>query len=440
MYGLSGRELRFALLISSSHFAQHVYYRILPPLIPVLAVVLEYPLWQLGLLISFYSFGMGVAQAPFGVVSDRVDRQYLLPTGLALAGIAYVVFALAPRIGSPLPAITISGYVFESGFIVMSLAMGLVGIGLAVVHPTGYPMITDNVRDSNKGKTLGMFGASSKLGDAAAPAVIAVLILALAWEQIILVFGIAGITYGVALFVVLRDGEYETVPTGNRPVDADRPARADHRSDRRSYVYPMVTVYFFFISSMLSTRGLNSFLPAFLVAVYAYSFDAFGVTLGAESIANLYFSGMLVAGAVMQLYLGRLTDAYDSRRILLFCMGLAVIGLVSLAVVDLHPLALFVVIVVLGTGLYGVNPARDALVSDLSPPDHEGRTFGYIFTAVTLTGTPLPTLIGYVLEVVGMRDGFLLIAIGPVLAGVCIALLYSHRVYREPAVDIEPSD
>ena len=464
MYGLSRHELRFALVVSSAHFSQHVYYRILPPLIPVLAVALEYPLWQLGLLISMYAIGMGVVQAPLGMLSDRMDRRYLLPTGVVLTGAAYVLFAAAPVLGEPLPSVTLAGSVFEGGFLVMSLAMLAVGVGLAVVHPTGYPMITDNVGTSNKGKVLGVFGASSKLGDAAAPAVVAVAILLLAWQQIIVLFGVVGVAYGVVLYVVLGSDEFETRPAGTRtgtddgrgddgrddtgdvPDDHDGDAEASGdpaANDRRTFLYPMVAVYLFFITSMLSTRGLNTFLPAFVVAVYAYSFEIAGVHVGAESVASAYFSVLLLAGAAMQLVLGSATDAHDPRVVLLGCMAVATVGMVVFAIAPLHPVLLVVVLVVLGTGLYGVNPARDALISDLSPPEYEGRTFGYVFTAVTLTGAPLPAAIGYLLDVVGMRDGFLLLAVGPLLAGVCIALLYSDRVYApagETAADVEAAD
>lgn len=436
MYGLSWRELRFALLVSSSHFTQHVFYRILPPLIPVLAVALDYPLWQLGLLITLYSLGMGVVQAPFGVLSDRIDRRYLLPTGLALAGAAYVLFAFAPTLGVSVPAVTLLGYTFEGGFLVMSLAMVVVGIGLAVVHPAGYPMITDNVETDNKGKVLGVFGASSKFGDAATPALVAVLLLLLPWEQIILLFGVGGIVYGIALYVALRNDEYETMPSGQRNETNDEsegPSDGLLEKDRRSFFYPITSIYLFFVSSGLTSHGINAFLPAFLVAVYAYSFELMGVPVGAESVANVYFALVLIAGAVTQLYLGGLLDRYDPRLILIGCMAVATVGLIALAAFDLSPLALVVVIVVIGIGLYGVNPARDALISDLSPPDYEGRIFGYLFTATSLVGAAFPTIIGYLLEVVGMRQGFLMLAVGTILAGCCIALLYSDRIYRVDA-------
>lgn len=445
MYGLSRRELRFALLIGSAHFTQHAYYRLIPPLIPVLAVALSYPLWKLGLLISLYQLSSGIAQAPMGVLADRIDRRYLLSTGLALTGAAYVTFAAAPVFGAPIPAATVLGYTFEGAFLVMSLSMVIVGIGLAVVHPVGYPMITANVSEANKGKLLGIFGASSKLGDAAVPAAIAVLILALAWEQIILVFGVVGMLYGFALFFVLRGERYRTVPVGRRRDDDDgergEDAPDDPPRDRRTFLYPMIAVYLYFISSMLTTRGLNSFLPAFLVAVYAYSGQIAGVAVGAESIANVFFALLLLSGAVTQLVLGGIADTHSPRRLIIYCMVLATVGTIALATLELHPILLFVVIVVLGTGLYGVNPPRDALISDLSPPEYEGRTFGYIFTAAMVTAAPLPTAIGYVLEAVGMREGFLLLAGGPILAGFCIALLYSDRVYVvDPDAGVEVSD
>ncbi len=432
MYGLSKDELRFAVVISSSHFAQHVFYRILPPLIPVMAVALTYPLWQLGLLITFYLVGSGLTQAPLGIVADRRDRRHLLTGGLVLTGGAYVLFSFAPVLGAPLPSIEFLGHTYDGGFLVMALAMLIVGVGLAVVHPAAYPMISDNVSATSKGRVLGVFGASSKVGDAFTPAVVAGLILLFSWEEIILLFGAGGMAFGALLFVVLRDDDFETIPSGQREPSEETTVTTSGTS-RRSYLYPMTAIYFFFISSMLSTRALNAFLPAFVVAVYAYSFELFGVTFGAESVANIYFACLLLGGAATQLLIGRATDIYDARTIMLACMATGAVGMAILAVVPLHPVLLFVVIAILGTGLYGVNPARDALISDFSPPEREGRTFGYIFTAVLLTGAPLPTLIGYLLETTGMREGFFLLAIGPVLAGIAIALLYSDRVWDRDA-------
>lgn len=433
MYGLDARELRFALLVSSSHFAQHVYYRLLPPLIPVLAVALEYPLWQLGLLITVYSLGMGLAQAPLGVIADRMDRIYLLPSGIGITALAYILFAVAPILGQGIPAVTVLGYRFEGGFLVMCVSMVIVGVGLAVVHPAGYPMISDNISVTNKGKVLGLFGASSKFGDAVTPAIIAALILVISWESIILLFGIAGIVYSIALFLALGSDVYETRPAVNREEEPSQSSVNILSGDRRTYLYPFIAMYVFFIGTSWTSRGITTFFPAFVVSVYAFSFDAFGIHIGPESVANVFFAVLLVAGGLVQLILGGMADRYDPRQLLIACMAVATVGMVALALVDLPPIALGVVVLVLGVGLFGVNPPRDAILSDMSPPEYEGRTFGYIFTLVTLTGALFPTIIGYVLEVVGMREGFLLLAAGTIIAAGAIALLYSENVYRRDA-------
>jgi MFS transporter, FSR family, fosmidomycin resistance protein len=58
---------------------------------------------------------------------------------------------------------------------------------------------------------------------------------------------------------------------------------------------PITAIYLFFVSSGLTSHGINAFLPASIVTVYAYSFEISGVQIGAESVANLYFALVLVA-------------------------------------------------------------------------------------------------------------------------------------------------
>ncbi|RQH02597.1 MFS transporter [Natrarchaeobius oligotrophus] len=447
MFGLSTREVRFALVISGAHLSQHFLMRLIPPLIPVLAVALEYPLWQLGLLVSLFSFGSGLAQAPLGVVSDRYDRLYVLPTGIALAGAGYVLFAAASSVGAVVPALTVAGYTFEGGFLVMGLAMLISGIGAAVVHPAGYPMITDNVDPDNKGKVLGAFGSSAKFGDAAAPAIVGVMILVLVWNQVLLILGVVGVVLGILLFLILRGDEFDTVPAAQRVDDGDgddeSPSETIWQADRRTYMYPLAIVYLFFVSKMFSGEGIKTFLPAFIVAVYAYSFELMDVYLAPESVANFYFAALLVFSGVLQLGVGGVIDRVDTRVVLLGGISLATVGFLSLALLELGPITLMLALCLAGVGIYGLAPARDALISDISPPELEGRTFGYIWTAIMLSGAAMPPLVGYVMETMGMREGFLVLTAGTVVAAGFASLLFFERFYvtdAQPATDPTPSD
>jgi MFS family permease len=428
--------------MSGTHFVQHCLNRMLPPLIPLLAVSLGYPLWKLGVLVTLSSLGSGFGQAPSGVLSDRYDRRFILPTGLFVAAGAYTVFGLSPSLGSLLRPVVLAGQTFEGPFLVMSIAVLVAGVGRSVVHPTGYPLISANVSEADKGKVLGMWGSSAKLGDAASPAIIGVLLLALVWNHIVVILGVAGLLFSTLLFVALGADRFETRPpetveaAEGDAASADPPADADGDTnprdvDRRVFVYPMLAVLGFFVARKLASKGVSTFVPAFITGVYGYSITIFGVPFAPESFANFYFSALLVMAAVVQLGTGTLADRFDHRSLIVGFMLAASVALYVLANATLRPLGLLVVLLIVGAGIWGINPARDALVSDISPAAREGRTFGYLWTAGQMIGAVMPVVLGYIADVSGIKESFRFLALGTVLAALTILVLYSDRVYLD---------
>jgi MFS family permease len=105
--------------------------------------------------------------------------------------------------------------------------------------------------------------------------------------------------------------------------------------------------------------------------------------------------------------------------------------LFALATVAFPPAALFAVLLVLGASLWGLNPARDAIVSDIAPAEREGRTFGYLWTGALLISSASPAVIGYIGDVASLRQAFLVLAGVVALSIVPVALLLSDRVYLE---------
>ena len=430
--GASRREWAFAVLMSTCHWAQHFYARLLPPLIPILAVKLSLPLWKLGLLISVYSFTSGMAQTPVGILADKYDRRYILPPGIGVMALGYIVFGVAPSVGTLLPDLGVLGYTFTGPFVVMCVGMAVTGIGASVTHPTGYPLITENVDEDRKGKMLGLWGSAAKVGDAAAPASVGVLILVLVWNEILFLFGVLGIVYAAALFVFLGGDEFETLPPEHES-KADDGADGDDttvwEADKRLFVYPMLAVILFFTTRTIATNGVNAFVPVFITDTYGYSFDYFGLDMSPESFANFYFSALLLTAAAVQLVTGGLTDTYDHRKVLVAFLGLSTVALALLSFVTLSPLPLFLVLLMVGAGLWGLNPARDALVSEISPPEREGRTFGYLWTLTQVIGSFSPVVIGYIGDVVSVQSSFRYLALATLLSGIAVVLLFSERVY-----------
>lgn len=451
------REWAAATVIATAHSAQHFLSGLLPPIIPILAVALEYPLWQLGLLVSIYSLVEGLGQAPMGVLSDRTDRRLLLAPGLALMSAGYVVFGFAPALGESLPPLSVAGVTLDGPFLAMAGGMVVTGAGSSVVHPTGYPLISANVRPERKGRALGIWGSASKFGDTLAPLTIALLILVLTWDHVLLVLGTVGMGYAVVLAVVLGRNDIDTQPPGQTNSDdgddgdavqagetgeevgetGSRDAVVEALDDRRAFVYPMIVVLLFFVTRGVATKGVRTYVPTFVTDVYGYSLTVFGTTIEPTSLANVYFSALLLTAAIVQLVTGGLTDRYDHRKVIVGMFAIATLGLVALSYVHLSPVALLFVLLVVGGSIWGSNPARDTLVSDISPAEWEGRTFGYLWTVTQLLSAAAPALVGYVADRTGIQNSFRFLALATLLACLCAGLLLSPRVYVDGDLDTE---
>lgn len=444
-FGFANTEFRFALLISSVHAAQHFFTRLIPPLIPVLAVAMALPLWQLGLLITVFSLGNGLFQTPMGIFSDRYDRRHILSAGIGILAFGYVLFGLSSVLAVPLPELSLLGYTFAPEYIVMCVAMFVSGVGASVVHPTGYPMITANVSPDVKGKTLGMWGSAAKFGDAASPALIGVLLLVLVWNEILLLFGVAGVIYAIVLFVVLGRDSVDTLPVehddreaedesdddaqgendGERHGEDDTESKNVWNADKRLFVYPILAILMFFVARMVATQGVNAFVPALVVEVYGVELFGFQP----ESVANFFFTALLISAGVSQLIAGEFTDRYDHRLILIALLLLSAATLGAVSFLSLPPIVLFLTLVLLGAGLWGLNPARDALISDITPPEREGRTFGYVWTATYVIGAFAPAAVGFIADLTSVQASFRYLALASLVSAVFVALLYSDRVY-----------
>jgi MFS family permease len=447
------RERRFALTISGAHGMDHLLKRVFPPLIPIWAVAFGLPLWKLGVLLGAQTFGSAIGQTPMGHLSDRYDRRLMLPTGIALMGASFVVFPAIPDAGALAFEVAVGGTTVEGGFLGMLAAMFVVGIGSSTLHPTGYPLISQNVSGDRKGTVLGMWGSARAFGDGTAPALVGVGLLLTGWQWILVAFGAAGLLYAAYLFVAL--GPYETRPAdrvtaGSGVGDGDDAGPEGENvvgdgddagpgggaggssllsADRRLFLYPVLAVFVAFVLQIVATTGTTVFLPEFITSEYGYAFSVAGFEVTPESTASFYYSALLLTAGFVQIGTGRLVDRYDHRRVLLGFLAVGTVMLVVLAEFVFSPFALVPVLLLLGASLWGLNPARDAIVSDITPADHEGRTFGYLWTGALVASSAAPAVVGRIGDVAGLRTAFLLVAGLLVASAVPIALLLSERVY-----------
>ena len=113
--------------------------------------------------------------------------------------------------------------------------------------------------------------------------------------------------------------------------------------------------------------------------------------------------------AIMQLFSGTISDAYNRRSTLLF--GLATYAAGSTLAVFSTSLEFFIATrVIQGVGYAFVNPVLVALLSEISGPERQGRSMGY-FGSSTTAGVSVGPLLGGAFADIDWRLAFLVVTL-----------------------------
>ena len=415
-------------MLSFAHGIDHFTRRLIPPLIPIWALFFGAPLWQIALIPALQLFGSALFHIPVGIISDSRDRRYLLPVGTGLHGLTYILFTFAAFNQYLDFDIYLLGSPFNSRLLVMMMAMFLSGMGTSVLHPTGLPLLTENIPSEIKGRAYGMWGGAAKLGDGLGPAFLGISLLYMDWHMIFILFGIVHICYAAFMFIELD--KYKTSPPVI-PTELNKLSPNFWKSNPQMYAYPLLAVLAFISIRGVGDDGLGTFIPTFVNEIYGYTFEIFGTTVISTSTAALYYSACLFSAAIFSLISGRLVDKYDPKLILIIFSIVAIFPITILAFIELSPLLLLLVLILLGASIWGAAPARDALISSIAPPGREGRTFAYMWTGALTFGSISPIIVGYIGDIGGLKMSFSIISIFIAVSVIPLFLLYSKKIYVE---------
>jgi len=108
-------------------------------LLPLLLAAKDFPLSQIGIIVSVYPAVWGLGQLVTGKLADMYPKKIMLVWGMALQGLALLLF---------IPANT------EVQFIAIS---ALLGIGTAIVYPTFLAAIAGYTHPEQRAASLGVF-------------------------------------------------------------------------------------------------------------------------------------------------------------------------------------------------------------------------------------------------------------------------------------------
>ena len=377
--------------LSGGHLATDLAQGSLPALLPYLKDDFDLSYTMAAALVLAATVSSSVIQPAFGLWSDARGALWLLPAGVALAGVGMGAAAIAPA------------------YWVVVVCVLAAGVGVAAYHPEG-SKFASYVSGSARASGMSFFSVGGNVGFALGPILASAFIVAFGLNGGALL-AVPGLLVAVALVFVLRYLS-DFAPSEERL--AETPT---YRAERRGLTLLLVVVGLRSVAHM----GLFTFIPLWEKA-QGHS-AAYGTRV---------LSAFLIAGAIGTLVGGRLADRFGRRPVLRWSFVVTVP--LILVYVLVGGAAGIVAIVIAGAaviGTFGVS----LVMSQEYMPGRVGMASGLsIGLAIGLGGVAAITL-GAVADAIDLKAAVLATAAGPALALAVSMLLPPAPMRRrvEPA-------
>lgn len=352
-----------------------VGFGIIIPILPFYAEQLGASPTELGFLMAVYSVMQLLFAPMWGRISDRVGRKPVILTGIFGLAISFFLMAIANNLWMLFAARIIGGILSSANM------------------PTVMAYVADITSEEDRGKGMGIIGASVGLGFILGPAIGGV------FSQVSLSFPfyIAGLssflTFLIVLFVL-----QESLSKESRGESAKKKV-----SIGKQLKGPVSILYFLQLFVSISMAGLE--------ATFAY-FVAAKLGMGAVELGYLFmimgFAGALVQGGLV----GVLTKKFGEGFVIQIGVLVSAIGFgLILLINSFTTAAIFLTIFGIGNGV--IRPSISALLTKVSGVSH-GSVTGLLSSFDSLGRVLGPPLGGMLFSI---SIGF------PYISGVLLSLI-----------------
>jgi len=383
------------------------------PILPNLGEVLGISAFMVGVILSANRWTRLFANAPAGVLVDRIGTRKPFVAGLAIEGAATAGYVVA--ITSAMP---------EFWFV---LARILWGVGSALVFATAYTITADISEADSRGTSMGIVRAGITFGFPAGMVLGG--IVSEVYSNVaafVLAASFAGLASVIAYFIV-PETHVDSPDSSVRPWDVET-------------TLPALTIglvnfglYFAYFGVLFSTLVLYLEAESMTLAVEV---ARIGIEYGEQGTSGLLMAVSALSGAVFTISGGKISDRVGARvPVLLAFLVTSCAGFAVLTVA--HSLAIVVAgCTLIGAGQGGVGGPLTALLADLTPEDRMGRAMGTNNVFGDVGGALGPLISLPFADAIGFDVLYALSAVIPLLAGVVLVVgIYTYTGSLSPTVD-----
>ena len=387
-------DRRAMATLSVGHLAVDFASGAVPALLPFFVLEFDLSYTATAVLMLAVLASSSLLQPLFGLWSDRSGAAWLLPSGVALGGVATGVAAVAPS------------------YVLVLVLVFFAGIGIAAYHPEGAKFAAF-ASGHKRASGMSLFNIGGNTGYALGPIVVTPLVL---W------LGLTGGLVAMLPVVVVAVLLLRTLSSLRRVMPAGPAHAAGHGTDD---VRAMTLLGVVIALRSVAWFGLLTFVPLWVVE-----------NGGTEGEGNRELSLMLLAGAVGTLVLGPVADRIGLRRTLVLTQG--VIPVLIVAYLTLGGVLGTVALMLVGlcvVGTFGVT----MVLSQLYLPRHVGMASGLSIGLAMGLGGIAAVGLGTLADAVDLETALYVGAVAPALGCVLCFLLPRPIAWSRPGAVVPAS-
>ncbi|TMN23178.1 MFS transporter [Lentibacillus cibarius] len=376
---------------------------------------------QMGFILSAFAYPYCFLQIAGGWAGDKLGpRKMLSVIGIVVAGTTAITGAI-------------------SGMWTAMLARIGLGVGEGAAFPTATKAMTKWLPREKWGFGQGATHASSRLGNAITPPLIAAIIVSLGWRSSFFIMALISALWVIVWLWYFRDNPKNHPKITNEELAA-LPPQADTKEQKEKKVIPWKQ-----LSKRILPITLIDFCYGWALWVYltwlpSFLYTAYQIDIQKSAI---FTAGILFAGVVGDALGGGLSDKIYKKtsnlkfaRKSILITGLAGSFIFLLPALFIHNLMLIAISLSLAFFFLELcNANLWAIPMDIAP-NHSGTASGMMNTGFGIAGMVSPLLFGFMIDVTGNWQVPFSASIFLLFVGIVVTLL----IDPSKKVDLADSD
>ncbi len=385
-------------MLSLAHGIHHVYTALLPLFYPIFGQEFNLTYAQLGLLGSVFILIFSALQFPISFLFKYVKRRILV--GVCMIWMAVATFLTGT----------------SAGYAQILTLQGVSGVGASLYHPIGTSFISERFK-AGRGRAMGFHLTGGNIGTSLTPIAAGFMIVYLGWRNTLYLFILPGVITGLLFLFLVSEA---------RDVGQDRSIKKSGASLLTAFRDTRVLAITA-IGSLTSFRfrAVTNFAPSYFTSVLGFDIAK----------AGIFFTIMLIAGAMSPVIFGYASDRFSRRPVILVAVLSSALSIYLLTLAT-NLYAVVADLLFLGFTLYSSASVLQAFLADVADPEIRDVVFGLFFAIEMTLGGIAPLVLGLIIDLWGFKQAFIVTALLSA-AGAVFILPVKERRRLSPMIPVD---